>query len=120
MNWIKIRDNNKSSFKVFADWLYKDSPTNDYQNTDRAINLVFTRMKFNLRNLYDFFDEQKIRIEIKIREHGTFSPSICVWENWKNNWEYNWLSKPKFTRAEAETEAFTSAFRILNDKLKNQ
>ncbi len=68
----------------------------------------------NERDLYDFFDEQGINILITCEfDFG--------YEILDNRYEVNQEVKKWFnSRQEAESEVFTKAFEILNDKLKTK
>jgi hypothetical protein len=70
---------------------------------------------FTERLLYDFFDENKIFIDIdhEFGEDWTY----CIDQEGTGHDGTGLIYK---SRSEAEQAAFTEAFKILNDKLKNQ
>jgi len=79
------------------------------------------------RNLYDFFDEQGIRIGIDITSTGfivTFgikwgSHAMSLIKSTKNKWRYGFsgIMYVFKTRLEAEEAAFIKASEILEEKL---
>ena len=122
MNWNKIKEKHPKAKAKYIDWCHaEDCPSSKcYLHTTR--------------DLYDFFDEQGIYINIF--EAGILTGKIKDYENFRwiittnfrtdkdaGKWEettiYNHdypLSK-KITRTEAEEQAFTKAFEILESTL---
>jgi len=140
MNWNKIKEKHPKAFRLWLDSEdYKAEPVVvEYSRESKDIYLADadnqTTFLCELRDLYDFFDEQGIYINIF--EAGILTGKIKDYENFRwiittnfrtdkdaGKWEettiYNHdypLSK-KITRTEAEEQAFTKAFSILEDKL---
>lgn len=77
--------------------------------------------QFNIRDLYDFFDEQDMDCFVLNIGDDRFGYKIRDARNGitltMNDWYGN--IKKSLQRKSTELEMFTSAFRILNDKLKN-
>lgn len=69
------------------------------------------------RLLYDFFDKNEIYVEISIDK--TLEAKYCYEISTEQEFEWNCsgYSDLFYTRTEAEEEAFTKAFEILNDLL---
>ena len=101
MNWKEIRDKYPKAAEAHKKW------TKGYYNIN---------VEPDNRDLYDFFDENGIfiRVDFEFNEDGL-------------EWAY-YINRPNFrktyvgdyykSRKEAETEAFTKAFEILESKLK--
>jgi len=119
MNWTQIKENHPKAWDKFiqdqiplckahtldGELLLGDEPTVEYQ----------------VRNLYDFFDEQGIMIDITPYHHNH---KLYYSHNFPTNEYYSecvgavreYNSRLK-TRKQAETQAFEKAFEILEDKL---
>jgi hypothetical protein len=72
----------------------------------------------NIRDLYDFFDEQGIIIEIGV--DWTMEPKYCyrvIRDYWGDDRQRKW-SDLFYKRTQAEEQAFLRAFEILENKLK--
>lgn len=110
MKWSQIKEDCPKSFKLMANSGY--------------VKGVINRMI--IRDLYDFFDENGVFITISvdyygINEHNPLQYSgdtgdVYYWIN--VNWVYEDNVEYR-TRTEAEQFAFTKAFEILENKLKN-
>ena len=72
-----------------------------------------------IRNLYDFFDEQEIWIEISAdRINGWMFEMFKLTEDY---WSVLFSAKFTYkTRIEAETAAFIKAFELLEEKLRSE
>jgi len=108
-NWRQIE--NKYP-KAYALWMQFDSPE--------------AKICVTYRDLYDFFDEQDIWIEVIPCSTG-FTAAVHYLRNnvrtnrfldTKNKWSFSGRMKTLKTRAEAEEAAFLKAFEILEEKLK--
>lgn len=97
MNWNKIKEKCPKGYEKYALW-------QNYQK-------IAPQKTFFIRDLYDFFDEQGIYIEIRfnIFRQGFGFYIIGKWKPVLFS-NYN-------TRTEAEEKAFEKAFEILEDKL---
>jgi len=100
MSWQEINKKYPKAWNIYMNWF---SEQNYGENLDFAFN----------RDLYDFFDEQGIYINTEVAV-----------ETLHCNWFYN-ISGIKIyseggykARKEAEEMAFTKAFEILENKLK--
>lgn len=100
-NWENINKKHQKAVKLF--WKYKEKEASCFDK------FFLEHQEFQLRDLYDFFDKQKILVTI----------------NWyyyegKAYWAYRIfnLRRPDFkTRYEAEISAFEKAFELLEEKL---
>ena len=107
MNFQEIKEKNPKAFAL----LLKE--TTDYEIMDGEY--VHTD---NLRSLYGFFDEQGIIIMIWHRASGVVCVNADMW-NFKIDQKNGLILKdgrigPQYhTRPEAESAAFTKAFKLL-------
>ena len=108
--WGKLKNEHSIAFSVWD---------NEYRliSEDCAGEFSEDKCSFNIRVLYDFFDEQGVYIIIDIEFH-----------NMKNRWDFTLLDNDDYdltkdncydykTRTEAEEQAFEKAFEILEEKL---
>lgn len=111
MNWNEIQDKYPKSYESYLNWNCAKSPdcpsVECYQASDR--------------DLYDFFDEEGIYIEILIDRtmEAKFCYSIYTYNKydeieWTNKLNQNY-SDLEYTRKKAETRAFLKAFEILEN-----
>lgn len=107
MNWDKIKENFPLAMKLLADkWdLHYIKSIND-------VEYGLEGARFDLRDLFDFFDENLITVLLTCEFDFGFEilenryESIIEVKKWYNS------------RKEAESAAFTKAFEILESKLK--
>ncbi len=121
MNWNKIKEQYPKALKEFMLWDFEDNETDFEEWVDTAWWLINKR---NIRDLYDFFDEQGIYISIRYDNRwenpdSTDSEVINYWD-WDiddslNNLGSSQVEEP--TRTEAEEKAFEKAFEILESKV---
>ena len=117
MNWEQIAKKYPRAFKLLCDKLGFVAYYSELFEEEMTLLKQFKENLFshedygwNIRELYDFFDEHEIMICItyefdwgyEIYESG--SDMICSVKKWYN------------TRKEAETEAFTKAFKYIKTK----
>ncbi len=109
MNWQEISDSCPLAMKLLAEkWdLHYNKKRNDLEYGLDGVN-------FDDRDLYGFFDQNKIFIDIdhEFGEDWTF----CIDQDGEG---HNGNEMVYISRIDAETVAFTEAFKILEEKLKN-
>ena len=120
MNWKEIKNKYPKAYKKFTgDEICEEIlHTLDYLNTGL----------YNIRNLYDFFDEQGIYVFVELDRttYPKYSPVIYYTskpervedyyrEEPSDEWRDKFLYK---SRKEAEERAFMRAFEILEGQLK--
>lgn len=113
MNWQKIKTDYPKAYNKYIAWNCAKNPNCPSKEC----------YDFNIRDLFDFFDENKIYIHIEVdtmydSEKGSeeficFNPMIIT-----NHSVLCTNSKSLFSRCDAERSAFNEAFEILNNKLK--
>lgn len=93
VDWVKIKDSSPNSYKLYMDW--------DVEKSGGFLEI-------NQRDLFDFFDEKDIIIQIPF-EKGKFGFTI------KSSYlENDIVNKDGFTdRTAAEVKAFENSFYIL-------
>lgn len=119
MNWKEIKEKYPKAFDLWEDYSWWFQYWDDKAHHIEGIGVEHN----DIRGLYDFFDEKKIYIELSIDYEEEPKHKLLV--------GYEVLSPIDFshdtgirehaTRAEAESEAFTKAFEILeltNNKKK--
>ena len=117
MNWEEIKNKSPKAFKGMADWVMKTQ----LYHTNPFIHFFNQKEQSNAyRILYDFFDEQEIFIDTYytlscFRGRIGFNKHIVDSQEWLR--DSVWTDKRE-TRTEAEQEAFTKAFEILEERLK--
>ena len=101
------------AYKVFLQWLH-DKKKHDYDfDVDYINNLNGSYLKYHMRDLYDFFDDQDIHIEV-YKTHYLDEESASM------KWSFDCgsvMSKGYDTRLFAEWAAFKTAFKELEKKL---
>jgi len=106
MNWTLIKEKYPKAHKKLGEWLDWDKHLEKYQH-----------LLHNDRDLYDFFDEQDLIIEISyFPEQGEFAFDIMKY-GMPNGCSLMGNDVGIKTRTEAEEQAFLKAFEILEDKL---
>lgn len=122
MNWKEVIKKNEKAFKLLTKWIIPEYTNEEYQvmgseNGDIHISLYNNKGELDgaafsvyLRDLYDFFDDNEIPINVYYKVY-TFAYSIALAEeDFKDNGVYG-------SRKEAEKAAFTKTFEILEQKL---
>ena len=101
------------AYKVFLVWL-KEKKKFDYDfDVDYINSLNGSYLKYHMRDLYDFFDDQDIYIEV-YKTHYLDEESASV------RWSFECgsvMSKGYYTRLFAEWVAFKTGFKELEKKL---
>jgi len=125
MNWIELHKKHPKAYNLME----KEFNCLYIIATDKVVvsdwsgiisNLEIKIKHPNKRDLYDFFDEQGIRVFINYAtSNGTWNYEFRVSKD-NNSWEMSRIGNicAEGSRSKAETEAFTKAFEILNDRLK--
>ena len=117
MNWNEIREQYPKAWEVFWKWkpylkLYEDNKLG-WEYTD-GVHQILMFASFVERDLYDFFDEQKIYIIVEYQENRAYPFSAKILEDGYQN------SALLFgdSRSEAENKAFEKAFEILEGRVE--
>lgn len=112
MNWEEIKKTCPKAFNILMDSYHAKQMD--------ALNLAGKTMYYIIdRALYDFFDEQKIIIIINYEPPNSYNFNIYFNENVGKADYYKFRRYLYYSqRTEAETEAFTKAFEILEKRLK--
>ena len=114
MNWEKIEKEYHKAVELL--YKYMDQNIADFKEGD--IGYVMKDVLFELRDLYDFFDENEIYIAAyPIHEDGL--GNFC-WGITSDDYCCNETDPNNESRKEAEEAAFELAFEILNDKLNGK
>ena len=111
MNWNEIKEKYPKVYRLAKMWWIDEADLSQFEpfELNEGINV-------NFRYLYDFFDEQKIIIDIGYHRLSMYS--FMIFDNDSivfgrdDNPELGYL-----TRTEAEQAAFEKAFEILESKL---
>ena len=101
------------AYKVFLFWLHENKKNHYDFDVDYINNLNGSYLKYHMRDLYDFFDDQDIHIEV-YKTHYLDEESASV------KWSFDCgsvMSKGYDTRLFAEWAAFKTAFKELEKKL---
>lgn len=107
MNWEKIKTDYPKAYNKYIVWNCAKNPN----------CLSKECYDFNIRDLFDFFDENDIYVDIEwvyLDNKLTFNFNMLDRFNEHKRIDFN----PRRTRIQAEEMAFTQAFEILNNKLK--
>ena len=110
MNWKEIKEKCPKALHKYN--LYNWDGYENYKIDNYAPIVLKDLAKTNNRNLYDFFDENGIRIALTIDNqfgYEIYTNGFDEIEHSNIGWFYH--------RIEAETEAFNKAFEILENKL---
>lgn len=117
MNWEEIKEKYSKSFELLIKNHNLDYYTDETQfNNKLYYNLVDFHEEFNIRDLYDFFDEQGLYIDIdcesivKTPLHWTFTID-------KKGKGHSGEEVGYINRKEAEKVAFEKAFELLEERL---
>ena len=118
MNWKEIEKKYPKAFLKLNEWygiglleFNKEEPERYGHYFTDGVHAVLMWNDFEIRDLYDFFDEQGIMCIV------TLLNKRWVYSNIDNlEWEHSERSIFK-TRKEAEKAAFLKAFEILEQKL---
>ena len=118
MNWKEIKEKYPKAFNQMNEW-YGEGLLEFHHSENRyghyftdGVHIVEMWNDFLDRNLYDFFDENEIWIDI---DHEFGADWTFTIDNGGNGHDGDGTIYK--TRTEAETAAFTKAFEILEEKL---
>ena len=124
MNWKEIISKYPEAFFKLTCWLNEiEDPTED--DRDLFLNyewfydnylIAYDDFPWNLRNLYDFFDENEIYVEISVNDYIRTDGIVFKYEPILYDTDWVFLGE-YLTRTEAEEAAFERAFEILENKL---
>jgi len=104
MNWIKISKKYPKANNLFSKWIDGHG-----------------MIDYEMRDLYDFFDEQKMWITISQSSNEECGTLYNTWEYLIEWLEGNTMNEEFFkTRKKAEQMAFEKAFEILENNLINK
>jgi len=106
MNWTEIKEKYPKASRLLINY---------YDIDDSLIGIRYFVEDYLARNLYDFFDEQGLYINILV-EDNEYTNSIN-WLYWIVDSEKRIDDYSFQTRTEAEEKAFEKAFEILENKL---
>ena len=81
-----------------------------------GVHIVSMFAKFSLRDLYDFFDDNKLLIYFSFYPHGNKWNYLIDVDMNNNLWRKD-AGATYANRSEAETNAFTKAFKILEAQI---
>ena len=118
MNWKEIKKKYPKAHKKFGIWADKHGEYCDidleylwinYPPLCETLNHTF----YDDRDLYDFFDEQGIIIEIICEYKPNLGWRFMSYINYRLSCENNWISKWYKSRKKVEEAAFLKAFEIL-------
>ncbi len=114
MNWIELHKDYPLAYKHMEESFNCLYHINTYFDDNNE--LIKCKMKHpRKRDLYDFFDGVNISITVGMGDLGLFFWSI----DYPENKETEIIEEAGgWKRSESETEAFTKAFEILNDRLQ--
>lgn len=115
MNWLEIREKHPKAFCLLCDFVRTKILKGEDNKAVFAYLTGYYFGDFYERDLYDFFDELKLRCEVTSRLYGFFAPKIIEFKG--GEWIQHYDFKTQETRKEAEEHAFVKAFQILEDKL---
>lgn len=118
MNWIEIKQKFPKAFDVFKS-KYPDGRNISAEKLAHSLDYAGG---YNLRNLYDFFDENEIIIEIRY--------SVFIFEKRRNDFDFliyikdlkdcQSIGERVNFRKEAETAAFEKSFEILEKSITTE
>jgi len=117
MNWKEIKKKYTRARKLLDSWKYEGLETDCMSWVDKY---GCGEDVFNIRDLYDFFDEQGIYIQISPK--CTINNSVLylpyIWGMYKeNSIDFDQHLQEGDNRTKAEKTAFLKAFEILEEKL---
>jgi len=129
MNWKKIKNEYPKAWKLFYSNDFIILEEEDLGEKIDVIYLTPYEIEYNIRDLYDFFDQQgisinmhndscKIDLEVWDFEQNKYYFMFCIDSlvYWRNDWEHKTFD----SRISAEEDAFTKAFEILEDRLSQE
>lgn len=126
MNWKEIAKSTPKAFKALNEWygegLLEFHPKENrfgHSFTD-GVHVVCMWNDFEVRDLYDFFDDQEIYVWVMRDNHRLVQNFYCgIVIGDAEITSFDDFDIPNFkTRTEAETAAFTKAFELLEQKLR--
>ena len=135
MNWKEVEKKYPKAFGKLNEWygiglleFNKEEPERCGHYFSDGVHAVLMWNDFEIRDLYDFFDEQKILIVVnwywmdKYFENDS-GETVRSESNGRLQWSYRIFNfrHPNFeSRTEAENAAFLKAFEILEQKLTKE
>ena len=124
MNWKEIKDKHPKALQACLNWFSPSAiKMYDLQITTSHGSIVYDDGGncglIGIRDLYDFFDEQDIYIEISYLAIIDPMP-IGSNEGWWYTINHRSYETSKDTRPETEEAAFLKAFEILEEKLRSE
>ena len=133
MNWNKIKEKYPKAFEKFADWYWNGMDFELLPNGTLYFEQIYdggkgyTITTLSVKDIvvsrrwYDFFDEQKIYIEITKYKYSDRSLRWNYEITDEQNYKYgDDIYEEENSRPEAEEQAFEKAFEILEEKLKTE
>ena len=127
MNWKQISEKSPRAFKHLYATLHRieddevemrrDEDVSLYEEFERDYLTAYEDSPWNWRNLYYFFDEIGLYVEIGIDK--TMEAKFCYEISWEKDfdWKTTGYSDLEYTRERAEETAFERAFEILEERL---
>ena len=125
IDWIDIKKNSPKAWKALCK--YHEDNKNDVGLIDHPGAWIYEGLEINryeLRHLYDFFDDNNLNIMISVEyfsnginwlyEISTYEPEAYRFSGGTGSYGDNHEFP---TRSDAEVEAFTHAFSILEEQL---
>ena len=125
MNWKEINKKYPKAFDLFFEWFKGDPKAGVTKKEFLEVNDIVI-MYGNLRELYDFFDEQGMYVNVRADSIFGQGEYVNLWmweitttkEGYVGILEHGNLHLSDFSRTEIEEIAFEKAFEILEEKLK--
>jgi hypothetical protein len=115
MNWKEIKEKSGKAFDEWFKWAGWKITQEEFFGDE---HLGFVENMFHERELYDFFDENEVIIELGV--DYTMEPKYCfkvsVYHG-DTTWAFDFWSDLYLTRIEAEEASFKQAFIDLEEKL---
>ena len=129
MNWKEINKKYPKAFDLFFEWFKGDPKAGVTKKEFLEVNDIVI-MYGNLRELYDFFDEQEIWITVyRMSKKDGFGWGWRIDEDIKGKFKKRNIYFPRplindsdivlLARTDSEEAAFTKAFEILEEKILN-
>lgn len=118
IDWKKLAKDYPKSFEIFHGWFCKIRKING----DRIFisGLIFRYLPdFNIRDLYDFFDEYFHIVIDKIDDNNDFW-TYKIYKKYCGNEKIKTFPVVKDTRQQAETAAFTKTFETMEKRLNDE
>jgi hypothetical protein len=110
MNWENIKAKYPKAFYSHHKWSYDENCA--YPEGKYPPIVLKELLRYNLRNLYDFFDGEGIRINVESMMGDKAMFRTHVYSLFAPTEDSTWC----YARTEAEEQAFIKAFEILENK----